>query len=128
MFALIPQSCESARVRGGGSRTRLRVAACRDMDLRFVFTAELYQWEATAATWVFVSLPVEDAEEIREEVPNRRGFGSVRVAVQVGDTRWKTSIFPDSKTGTFVLPVKKDVRRAESIDIGDEAEFDLEIL
>ena len=77
---------------------------------------------------MFVSVPVEDAEEIREEVPNRRGFGSIRVAVQVGDTRWKTSIFPDSKTGTFVLPVKKDVRKAESIDIGDEAEFDLEIL
>jgi hypothetical protein len=98
------------------------------MDLRFVFTAELYQWQAAEATWVFVSLPLEDAEEIREEVPNRRGFGSIRVAVQLGNTRWKTSIFPDSKAGTFVLPVKKDVRKAEGLDVGDEAEFDLEIL
>jgi len=98
------------------------------MDLRFVFTAELFEWDATEATWVFVQLPIEDADEIREDVPNRRGFGSVRVAVQVGETRWKTSIFPDSKSGSFVLPVKKDVRNSEGLDVGYSAEFDIEIL
>jgi len=95
------------------------------MDLRFVFAAELYRWEASEASWVFVSLPPEDAEEIRDEVPSRRGFGSVRVVVQIGETQWKTSIFPDKKLGTFVLPVKKDVRKAERIDIGDQVEVEV---
>ena len=50
----------------------------------------------------------------------RAGFGSVRVAVTVGTTSWRTSIFPDSKTRTYVLPVKKEVRDAEKLDTGDD--------
>src|SRR5262249_6901770 len=50
----------------------------------------------------------------------RRGFGSVRVAVTVGSTSWRTSIFPDSKTGAYLLPVKKAVRAAERLEAGDQ--------
>jgi hypothetical protein len=55
----------------------------------------------------------------------RRGFGSVRVTVTVGASSWQTSIFPDTKTGAYLLPVKKAVRMAEHLHAGDEvrAEF-----
>ena len=33
--------------------------------------------------------------------------------------RWQTSVFPDNESEGFVLPVKKAVRRAEAIDVGD---------
>ena len=48
-----------------------------------------------------------------------RGFGSVRVEVTLGETTWRTSVFPEAASGCFVLPVKKAVRRAEGVDPGD---------
>jgi hypothetical protein len=57
------------------------------MDVMIGFSAELWQWTGAAA-WFFVTIPVDDAEDIREMVPDRRGFGSVRVEVEIGSSRW----------------------------------------
>ncbi|MCE9597087.1 MAG: DUF1905 domain-containing protein [Spirochaetia bacterium] len=66
--------------------------------------------------WHFASLPKKDADRIRKELTFRpRGFGSIRVEAQIGKTKWKTSIFPESKTKTYLLPIKADVRKKESI-------------
>ena len=46
------------------------------------------------------------------------GFGSVRVEVVCGSTTWRTSVFPDSDRGCYVLPLKKAVRTAEGIEVG----------
>jgi hypothetical protein len=84
----------------------------------FDFTAELWQWDGDAA-WHFVSLPEDVADEIAGLADgSRRGFGSVRVEVTVGSTTWRTSVFPDAKRGTYVLPVKKAVRTAEGLEVG----------
>lgn len=82
------------------------------------FTAELWEYEGPAA-WFFVSIPTDIADEIAELMDGRAGgFGSVRVHVAVGGTRWSTSLFPDKQAGTYVLPVKKAVRRAEDLHEG----------
>lgn len=88
--------------------------------MTWTFTAELFRWSGNAS-WFFVRVPQELADEIRDELTGPpAGFGSVRVAVRVGETRWATSVFPEDKGGTYVLPVKKAVRAAEGIDDGDE--------
>ena len=46
----------------------------------------------------------------------------------IGATTWKTSIFPDKKVGSFLLPLKAEVRKAEGIEVGDSIGFVLEIL
>lgn len=74
-------------------------------------------------------LPAESSEDIRELVGGaRRGFGSVRVRVTVGGTTWSTSIFPDSTQGCYVLPVKRAVRKAESLEVGDVAAVTVELV
>ena len=84
---------------------------------------------AADASWHFVSLPRDLSEEIRDGVDHSRpGFGSVRVEVAIGATRWRTSIFPDSKRGTYLLPVKQAVRRAEGLSVGDPATVTLTVL
>lgn len=88
------------------------------MDLELSFDAELWQWQGDGG-WHFVTLPPEVAAEVRDRVPVRRGFGSVRVTVEVGTSRWQTSLFPDTKSGSFVLPVKEPVRRANDLVTGD---------
>ena len=64
--------------------------------------------------------------ERRLELGKRRGFGSVKVAVRLGDSRWKTSLFPQ-KSGGWFLPIKKPVRVAEGLDYGDMVEVELEL-
>ncbi len=94
----------------------------------FEFAAPLWVYPG-AAGWHFVSVPPEISADITDlTVGIRRGFGSVRVAVTVGGTSWRTSIFPDSKTGSFMLPVKKGVRAAEHLEAGDDVRAELEIV
>lgn len=94
----------------------------------FEFEAELWIWEARRDdSWTFVTLPVEASDEIRAIGP-RRGFGSVRVLVRVGATTWRTSVFPGGADGRYVLPVKRAVRKAESLDAGDVARVTIELL
>ncbi len=83
------------------------------------FDSPLWLWHARRTdAWTFVSLPTDLADEVLDLVgDSTRGFGSVRVEVTVGGTTWRTSIFPS--TDTYVLPVKKAVRRAEHLDVGD---------
>ena len=92
------------------------------------FDAEVWQWDARDNSWTFVSLPEDASEDIRELFAGpRRGFGSIRVRVAVGRTTWTTSIFPSSTRG-YVLPVKRAVRKAESLDVGDVASVTLELV
>lgn len=95
------------------------------------FDAELWQWDARRIdSWVFVTVPVEFSQEIRDRTDGtpRRGFGSVRVHATIGDSTWTTSIFPDSERGSYVLPVKRAVRRAEDLEVGDLAAVTLELI
>ena len=92
---------------------------------RFSFDAELWEHDGPAA-WFFLSLPEPTADEIEDLAGDRsNGFGSLRVEVSIGNTRWRTSIFPDTKRGTYVLPLKKAVRVAEGLDAGSHALIEL---
>ena len=98
------------------------------MGPRFTFTTTLWHTESMNA-WVFVSLPADQSADIRDLTDGlRTGFGSQRVLVSINESRWATSIFPESATGRFVLPVKKAIRRAEGIDVGDTATVTVELV
>jgi Domain of unknown function (DUF1905) len=95
---------------------------------RFSFTAEVWEHDGQGA-WHFVSLPETEADDIEEMFGHRaRGFGSLRVEVTIGATTWTTSVFPDSKRRTYVLPVKKSVRTAEGLAAGSLASVDLVVI
>ncbi|ONI72262.1 hypothetical protein BWI15_19600 [Kribbella sp. ALI-6-A] len=94
----------------------------------FEFSALLWEHPGEGS-WHFVSVPAETSDDIADlTAGTRRGFGSVRVTVTVGSTTWQTSVFPDSKTGTYVLPVKKAVRTAEDLQAGAPVEARLEVV
>ena len=91
------------------------------------FTSVLWRWEAQDA-WRFVTVPTDLTVDIRLTGGPPKGFGSVRVEVTVGATIWRTSVFPESHRGSFVLPIKKAVRQAEDLDDGDEVTVTLRVL
>lgn len=88
------------------------------IDLSFEFTAECWLWQAEKVAWHFVSLPNEKSEEIKFFNENmsskKRGWGALKVLAKVGNTEWRTSIFPQ-KSGAYILPIKAEVRKQERI-------------
>lgn len=95
---------------------------------RFTFTAEVWEHDGPGA-WHFVSVPEADADEIEEAFGHAaKGFGSLRVDVTIGRTSWSTSIFPDRKRGTYVLPVKKAVRDTQRLAAGSRARVEMVVV
>jgi Protein of unknown function (DUF3376)/Domain of unknown function (DUF1905) len=41
---------------------------------------------------------------------------------------WTTSIFPDSARGSYVLPIKRSVRKAEALEVGDVASVTVRLI
>ncbi|MET9271054.1 DUF1905 domain-containing protein [Kribbella sp. NPDC003557] len=90
----------------------------------YQFTVPLWQYPGEGS-WYFVTVPEEISDDIAALTAGRRkGFGSVRVTVTVGASTWQTSVFP-SKTGAYVLPVKKPIRTAENLTEGTPVETQL---
>ncbi|MEP7167264.1 MAG: DUF1905 domain-containing protein [Candidatus Woesebacteria bacterium] len=94
----------------------------------FTVTAKVWLYPGKTA-WHFVSIPIETTKEIDFYFAHeKRGWGSLPVRVTIGESIWKTSIFPDKKTGTFLLPIKAAVRKAENIQDTDAITLILEVL
>jgi hypothetical protein len=95
---------------------------------RFSVTTPLWRWQsATApAAWFFVTITGDVADGIRiaalggQWLNGRKGFGSARVDVTIGETSWQTSVFPHKESGGWLLPVKAAVRKAEGLAEGDD--------
>lgn len=80
------------------------------------------------AGWYFLTLPKKRGADIRTRFgAMARGWRSLPVAVTVGATRWKTSIFPEARSGSYLLPVKAAVRKKEKLMEGKSVAFTLEI-
>jgi len=92
----------------------------------YVFSAPLWRWPAKDA-WHFLSLPEDVTDDIDARWGRTGGFGAVPVEVSIGATTWRTSLFPDSQRGCYVLPVKKAVRVAEGLAEGTVAEVELRV-
>lgn len=71
------------------------------------------------AVWYFAVLPKKTSQEIRRRFGGRaRGWGSLRVSAKLGSSEWQTSIFPDSRIGAYILPLKAEIRKREGVTKG----------
>lgn len=94
----------------------------------YEFDAELWMHNGSAA-WFFISLPESVADDIEAmQGPSTKGFGSVPVEVTIGATTWSTSLFPDNKRATYLLPIKKAVRTKERLSDGSRARVELRLV
>lgn len=90
------------------------------MATKYKVRGKVWLWPGEQGAWHFVHVDKKTSETIKAKHTRvRRGFGSVRVIATIGKTSWKTSIFPDSRSGTYLLPLKAAVRRAEGLSEGD---------
>ena len=80
------------------------------------------------AGWRFLTLPNKQGLEIKKKFgAHVRGWGSLPVSVTIGDSVWNTSIFPDKKSGSYLLPLKAKIRKVEGIGDSDAVSYTLVI-
>ncbi len=90
--------------------------------------AKVWLYSGDKAAWHFVTLPKTVAAKLKKMFKQpRRGWGSIPVVVTIGKSQWKTSVFPDSKRDSYILPIKAKVRKVEGIEHGKTIAFMLEI-
>lgn len=88
--------------------------------------ANVWLYPGERASWHFVTIPKKETALISTQYGNaKRGWGSLPVQATIATTVWNTSIFPDRKSGTFILPLKALVRRKEGIEAGDKIQLRL---
>lgn len=91
------------------------------------FKSNLWIWDGPNP-WYFVTVPEEISKNIREQFRHvHRGWGSIPVEVIIGGSVWKTSIFWEKK-GTYLLPIKKEVRLKEKLFTNKRIEVGLKIV
>ena len=104
------------------------------MAERITHTGPLWRWTTPSApaAWHFITIDGDAGEALSATALMRRmeglsrGFGSLKVAATIGETTFKTSVFPSKETG-WLLPVKAAVRKAERLADGEVVELVLEV-
>ena len=91
--------------------------------MNFTFTASVWEWRGPAP-YHFVSVPLEIAQEIKELASAvTYGWGMIPVAGKIGNTSFTTSLW--AKNGTYAVPLKDSVRKAEGISLNDTVSVEL---
>lgn len=98
------------------------------MEKRIEITGEIWLYPGKGG-WHFVSLPPDLSRHIRSVFGGLdQGWGALPAYAELGGSRWKTSLFPDSKRGCYLLPIKADARRKEGVGVGDVVTLVLEFV
>lgn len=85
------------------------------MSKIYKLKSEVIVYQGMSA-WRFLAVSKKETDEIKKKYGKlAKGWGSLPVSVKIGRTKWETSIFPDKKSGTYLLPLKAKVRKEESI-------------
>jgi hypothetical protein len=85
------------------------------MDLEF--SAEVFSWRGPAP-YHFVRVPEDEADQLRETASAvSYGWGMIPVTLTIGDTSVTTALWPQD--GSYVVPLKDRIRRAEGIGLED---------
>jgi hypothetical protein len=86
--------------------------------IKYEFIAKPWQYSGPGS-WHFVSLPNALSQEIRNALKSEEeGWGRLKATAKIGNSEWKTAIWFDTKMGTYLLPLKAEIRKKEILKIG----------
>ena len=89
------------------------------------FNGKIWFWRGPAP-WYFVTVPAEKGRELKAVSGFvTYGWGVIPVHVRIGKTEFQTSLFP--KDGSYIVPIKASVRKAENLEEGDNVTVRLEV-
>ena len=85
-------------------------------SMEFEFVGEVIECRGPAP-YLFVATPAEVSAELRERPELSYGWGCIATHARIGETEFDTSLMP--RGGTYLVPVKVVVQRAEDVGLGD---------
>ena len=89
------------------------------------FNGDIWYWRGPAPFY-FVTVPAEQSSDLKAiSGIVTYGWGMIPVDVRIGKTEWKTSLFP--KDGSYLVPIKDSVRKAENLEEGDNLTLRIEV-
>lgn len=97
-------------------------------SLNFSVVETLKRYSSSKASWYFINIPIDIAAQVRVVTAfSPKKWGSVPVTVVCQDTQWKTSLFPDKKTSTYLLFIKAEIRKKHTLKEGDEVKVSCKV-
>ena len=97
------------------------------MQKKYSINATLWRYQAKGG-WYFVTLPKPLSLKIRKShFTSEEGWGRLKVEANIGKTHWLTAIWFDTKAGSYLLPIKANVRKKESLSEGKKVQITLKI-
>jgi hypothetical protein len=93
--------------------------------VRFVFKGKVFEWRGPAPFY-FVATPEaisEQIEELKSELTY--GWGVIPAKITIGKITVSTSLIP--KDGVFYVPLKLDIRKPNSIELGDVVQIAIQL-
>ncbi len=90
------------------------------------FSGKIWYWRGPSP-YHFVTVPGEQSLDLKALSSHvTYGWGMIPVLARIGQTGWKTSLFP--KDGGYIVPLKDSVRAAEHLAVGDEVTISLTVV
>lgn len=84
--------------------------------MEFEFAGEVIEWRGPSP-YLYVPTPEAVSVELRERPELSYGWGCIAAQARIGETEFTTSLMP--RQGTYLVPVKVAVQRAEGVELGD---------
>lgn len=95
--------------------------------IKYFFKAKVWV-HSSEGGWHFLSMPHEISKEIRDNLKGQEeGWGRMKATAQIEDCSWETSIWFDTKIGTYILPVKAEIRKKKNIRVDDLVEVLIQV-
>jgi hypothetical protein len=93
--------------------------------MKIEFSGKIWYWRGPSP-WFFVTVPEKQGRDLKAILSLvTYGWGMIPVEAQIGKTKWTTSMFP--KNGSYVVPIKTIVRKAEDLAEGDTVTIKLKV-
>ena len=90
------------------------------------FSGEIWYWKGPAPHY-FVTVPPKESGDLKAVLRTvTYGWGMIPVEARIGETEWTTSLFP--KDGSYIVPIKATVRKAEGLSEGDTVHVQLDVV
>jgi len=93
--------------------------------IKYEFSCRMWK-HSSPGGWYFVSLPRLLSKEIRENLKwQEEGWGRMRAHAEIGNIKWETAIWFDTKEETYLLPVKAEIRKKTNLEIDKKIEMNV---
>ena len=93
------------------------------MKKQFIIKTKIWRWPGDNG-WFFVTLDKKLWSKIRLYYPK----GMVKIEARLGKSTWKTSLLPHTKSESYLISIKSQIRKKEGILEGDNIKLQFTII